>query len=133
MADSLVVVDASAVAALLLNEPSASRIGKALEERSIVAPSLLAYEVANVAVRKIQLYPEQAEGIRKAMVLLDQLVFDYVQISPHALVESAEASRLTSYDAAYLYLSRELGLPLLTMDKALRTAAKHLGVETIDY
>ena len=37
--------------------------------------------------------------------------------------------KLSSYDAAYLELTIRKGLPLATLDKALRKAAKHAKVE----
>jgi predicted nucleic acid-binding protein len=40
----------------------------------------------------------------------------------------AERHALTLYDAAYLELAQRLGLPLATLDAALRTAANALGV-----
>jgi predicted nucleic acid-binding protein len=132
MAGRPVVVDASAIAAILFNEPAAPRMESVLEGRPLLAPTLLAYEVANVAVRKIQLYPGQADGIRKSASLLDRLEIDYVQVPATALIESAASSDLTSYDAAYLYLSGELGLPLLTLDRGLNEAARIQGIETFD-
>jgi predicted nucleic acid-binding protein len=36
--------------------------------------------------------------------------------------------RLSGYDAQYLELARRLGLPLVTLDKDLRKAAKKAGV-----
>jgi len=133
MVDRPAVVDASAIAAILFNEPTASRVESVLRGKPLVAPSLLAYEVANVAVRKIQLYPEQAEGLRKSAGLLDRLEIDYVQVPAQSLVDSAAATGLTSYDTAYLFLSRELELPLLTLDSELRAAARRQGIETLDH
>jgi predicted nucleic acid-binding protein len=40
----------------------------------------------------------------------------------------AERYRLTLYDAAYLELAQRLDLPLATLDKDLRVAARSLGV-----
>ena len=36
---------------------------------------------------------------------------------------------LSAYDATYLLLAQKLGCPLATLDKDLRRAAKHCGVE----
>ena len=36
---------------------------------------------------------------------------------------------LSAYDATYLLLAKKLGCPLATLDKDLRRAAKHCGVE----
>jgi predicted nucleic acid-binding protein len=41
---------------------------------------------------------------------------------------SPRAFQLTAYDAVYLELARREGLPLATLDKGLRAAAKKAGV-----
>ncbi len=41
---------------------------------------------------------------------------------------SARAFQLMAYDAVYLELARREGLPLATLDKGLRAAAKKAGV-----
>jgi predicted nucleic acid-binding protein len=44
------------------------------------------------------------------------------------LLALARQHRLTAYDAAYLELARREGLPLASLDKALRKAAAASGV-----
>ena len=52
---------------------------------------------------------------------------DIVRWSP--LADLARRHGLTAYDAAYLDLSLQLGLPLATLDNTLRGAAKAAGVK----
>jgi hypothetical protein len=47
------VVDASAIGALLFGEPAGATIAASLSGASLVAPALLAYELANIAVKKL--------------------------------------------------------------------------------
>lgn len=130
-ADSL-VVDASAIAAFLFNEPAAPQIEKQLTRRTLVAPSLLTYEVASAARKKTDRYPDQAQGIRSALGLLGELRIEYVQAPSTALFDLAEELGLSTYDASYLWLARDLRIPLLTLDKTLRTAAKKAGIAAVD-
>ena len=48
-----------------------------------------------------------------------------------ALIDLALRHRLTAYDAAYLLLARDRGVPLATADRALRRAAGDEGVVVI--
>ncbi len=43
----------------------------------------------------------------------------------------AHAHKLSVYDAAYLELGLRQGLPLGSLDKSLRTAAKKLGIKCL--
>jgi predicted nucleic acid-binding protein len=44
----------------------------------------------------------------------------------------ASEHRLTAYDAAYLELAMRKGLPLATLDKELKRAAKQAGVKLVE-
>lgn len=48
-----------------------------------------------------------------------------------ALIEVAQRERLSSYDAAYLDLAMQTGLPLATRDQALAAAAQRNGVDLV--
>ena len=117
------VVDASALAALLFGEPSGPEVSERLEGRALFAPTLLRYEVASVCLRKAKEEPEKERKLRKALGLLPGLGVQEVQVPPEGLVDVAQSAGLTAYDAAYLWLARELGLELVTLDARLAAAS----------
>lgn len=51
---ALVVVDASALAAIAFKEPAGRDIRDRLANRQLVAPHLVAYELANTALTKLR-------------------------------------------------------------------------------
>jgi predicted nucleic acid-binding protein len=109
-----VVVDASALAALLFGEPEGPAVARRMEGRPLLAPTLLRYEMASVCVKKIGEEPEQAAGLLSALRLMPRMGIREVQ----------RESGLTAYDAAYLWLAREMGAQLVTLDRRLRKAAE---------
>jgi predicted nucleic acid-binding protein len=101
-----------------------------------VVPPHWPAEVANallIAVRRGRISREKAKGFlldpRALPIRVDaesvETVFDQV-------FESAEKSHLTVYDAAYLELAIREGLPLATLDKDLRKAARSSGVSLLE-
>ena len=50
---------------------------------------------------------------------------------PATLLSLALRFQLTSYDAAYLELAMRASLPLATLDKDLRSAARKVGVTVL--
>ena len=101
----------------------------------VLVPALFFWEVANallMAVRRQRL--SQAERV-EALQLLEAQGFDVDPASPaviwHDVIHLAEQCQLTAYDAAYLELAMRRGLPLATHDRALRAAARSLGVELL--
>jgi predicted nucleic acid-binding protein len=120
---SLVVVDASVVAALLFLEPRAENLARQLAGADLAAPSLLPYEIANVAAMKVRrrlIVPAAAANALNLLARLD------VRLHPvpalHAF-EVAEQTGLTAYDGAYVWLARALGAPLATLDARIANAA----------
>ncbi len=120
------VVDSSAVAALVFAEPRADEAAKAMGSVSLVAPSLLRYELASVCLKKISAYPEQRSELLKALDLAERLEIREVDVPTAGAVALAEETGLTVYDSAYLWLARELLADLVTFDVELQKAARRV-------
>ncbi|MGC2785129.1 MAG: type II toxin-antitoxin system VapC family toxin [Roseiarcus sp.] len=117
------VVDASALAALLFGEPEAGHIAKRLEGARLAAPSLLDFELANVCLTKMRRQPSDRDAIRAAFRLAHRLKVETIAVDHAAIVNLAEATGLTAYDASYLWLARTLDAELATLDRKLAAAA----------
>lgn len=115
------VVDASAVAAVLFEEPEAAPVVASVTGR-LVAPTLLRYELASVCATKLIRHPEQATQIDARWRLLDQLAIDCVEPDWHELPQLARRWALSVYDAAYLQLALKSGARLVTLDARLAAA-----------
>jgi len=120
MADRLKVVDASALAALLFGESKAEAIADRLEGCSLAAPSLLRYEIGSVCFKKVARYPKKQSALLQALALMETMDIREVGVPIERVVRLARRERLTVYDAAYLWLSRELESELVTLDEKLR-------------
>ncbi|MBM4135078.1 MAG: type II toxin-antitoxin system VapC family toxin [Nitrospira sp.] len=118
------VVDASALAALLFGEPEAEIVASQLEHHTLAAPTILPFEIASVCLKKLRRHKEQREAIVTAYALLDRLAIEYVQIHFSEVIALAERSKLTVYDAAYLWLAQSLNAELVTLDSSLARAAQ---------
>jgi len=116
------VVDASALAALLFDEPEARAIADRLEDGSLVAPALLSFEIANVCLKKLRSNLQQREALLTAFALYTRMPIEIVEVEHADTIELAEVFGLTSYDAAYLWLAQELAAELVTLDRRLQIA-----------
>jgi len=115
------VVDASAVAAVLFDEPEAAPV-LASVSGGLVAPGLLRYEVASVCTTKLIRYPARAKEVHARYRLLDELAIDYTEPDWQRLPALAQRWALSAYDAAYLQLALVLNAPLVTLDARLAAA-----------
>lgn len=124
----IVVIDASALAALVFNEPLAAHVLDRLVNRQLVAPRLLAYELLNTAAKKIRRHPDHAEAIRAgvARALAEDVAIYWSDVEPGPVLDLAEQTGLTAYDASYLWLARYLDAELVTLDTELAAARSRL-------
>jgi len=121
---SVVVVDASSLAALIFGEPAAEGVAARLSGHKLAAPSIMPCELANVAavkVRRGSIDPAQAS---ESLRLADSMGIEIHSIASTVVFEAALATGLTAYDAAYWILARALSADLVTLDGDLERAAR---------
>ena len=117
------VADASALAALLFGEPAAEEVARQLERCTLFAPTLLGIEIASVCLKKTRRHPAHRDALLTAFGLLSQMEIARVKVDLPAVLRLAEQTRLSVYDASYLWLARRLDAELVTLDKPLGRAA----------
>ena len=113
------VVDASAMGALLFGEPRAEEVAEVMEGAHLAAPALLWFEMASVCLKKVVAHPELKSQLMLAFDLFYRLAIDTVQVDHRATVKLAMKTGLTTYDASYLWLAKELKGELITLDERL--------------
>ena len=129
----VIVLDASAVIALLLGTDGADAVRVAIKRdtQTLHAPHLLDVEVGQV-LRRYCMFEGLAPG-RGEVALQDLLALDIHRYSHEALLARIWELRgnLTAYDAAYIALAEVLDAPLLTLDGRLARASGHMAKVTV--
>ncbi len=121
---SVLVVDASALGALVFGEPEAEGIAEMLSGASLVAPLLLPFELASICLKKITAHPSKRTLLIEAFELAGNLAIEYIEVEHTRVIALAEHAGLTTYDACYLWLARETAGGLVTLDAILRKAMR---------
>lgn len=115
------VVDASALAAVLFDEPEAAPVVASVRGK-LLAPTLLRYELASVATTRLIRHPHQARAIQQRHELLERLAVDWYEPDWSTLPALARRWSLSAYDAAYLQLALSRDAVLVTLDTRLAAA-----------
>lgn len=115
------VIDASAIAAVLFDEPEAAPIVASITGK-LIAPTLLRYELASVCTTKMIRQPARAAEIHARYKLLDRLDLRYFEPDWPPLPALALRWALSAYDAAYLQLALANRAALVTLDARLAAA-----------
>jgi predicted nucleic acid-binding protein len=122
------VMDTSAVLAVLLNEPARPALINATQGYDLVGAPTLPWEVGNALVagfRRSRLSPSQ---VRQAWAGYQAVPVRLTEIAAERALEIALETGLYAYDAYVLETARAERLPLLTLDRALEQAAHRLGL-----
>lgn len=118
---SVTVVDASAIAAVLFDEPESAPVVASVGD-TLLAPTLLHYEIASVCTTKLQREPARAKLILSRYRLLESLDIELAEPDWDTLPLLARQWALSAYDAAYLQLALARRAPLVTLDARLANA-----------
>ena len=123
------VIDASALAALVFEEPEGDAVRLRLNGAAVFAPELLRFELANTAWKKIRRQPDDAAKILTALSLAldDRFGLIWQDVDAGDVVLLANATGTTAYDASYLWLAASLGADLVTLDDRLAKAVDVLS------
>ena len=132
------VLDTSVTMAWLF-EDEATRNTEALLDRlkteEAFVPTLWTYEVGNVllmAERRKRITEAQGRRFTQLLESLPISILDSHLVSLwSSAVVVARAHGLSVYDGTYLDLAMREGMPLATRDRALRRAARKLGVAVL--
>ena len=116
------VVDASALAALLFGAPEAEIVARRLGDARLVAPALLGFELANVCLMKSRRDPERRAALTAAFRLRERLALEEIAVDHDETLKLANATGLTVCNASYLWLARQFGAELVTLDAQLAKA-----------
>ena len=131
-AESSICVDANLVIRLLI-ETSDTRLtdlwtGWRTEHRTLVAPSLLHFEVANGLHQYAAGGHRSAKDMAYLLTVALQLpinVVDDDDLHAEAMAMAARVGISSVYDAHYLALAARLGIEFWTLDKRLHNAIRH--------
>lgn len=113
------VVDASALAAVLFNEPEADAVAVRLAGSALAAPALIEYEIGNTCWKKCRRDPGSAAALRAALAALRGLDLKLHDVDVAGTLRLAEKHGVTFYDASYLWLAGALEATLVSLDGRL--------------
>lgn len=116
-----IVVDASAFAAVVFQEPGFEAISRRLDRAHVFAPRLLKYEITNTAWKKARREPSKSALIFSALghAFDDRWGIVWCDVDAADVALLAHVTGLTGYDAAYVWLAGSLGADLVTLDRQL--------------
>src|SRR6266404_4719909 len=122
------VIDTSALLAVLLNEPTRPALVRATTGCELVGAPTLPWEVGNALVSGFRQKRLSASQVHQAWRSYQAVPVRLVEIDSERALDIALQVGLYAYDAYVLETARAERLPLLTLDRGLERAAHSLGL-----
>lgn len=120
------VVDCSALAGVLFQEPWMDQALQRLAGHRLFAPHLLQAEICSVAVKKAR--RGAADAAAAGLAQWPSVAVELTDFNVEQTFALAQRYQLSAYDASYLWLAEQLRCPLATFDAQLgEAAAAHLA------
>lgn len=127
-----IVVDASAILAVITHEQHRAGLLAVTENAELVAPASLPWEIGNALsamFKRSRIDLAQAQRIRASY---HQIPIQLAEVSLEEAVALAYELGVYAYDAYMLVCARNHRAPLLTLDRGLRKAAEDSDIEIVE-
>jgi predicted nucleic acid-binding protein len=130
MAD--VVIDTSAVVAVITDAPEKASLIRLTGDAALVAPSSVHWEVGNAFSAMMRRGRLTSESAARAIEIYQSIPIRFVDVDLTASLMIAAEHRLYAYDAYLIECSRARRAALLTLDRALARVAARMAIEVVE-
>ena len=127
-----VVIDTSAVIAVIANEPERRAIVEHTVDANLIAPASVHWEVGNAFSAMFRRGRINLAQAKRAIESYERIMFRFVDIDLGQSLELSERLDMYAYDAYVLACASNLRIPLLTLDGGLVTKAPMVGVRVLE-
>jgi predicted nucleic acid-binding protein len=127
-----IVIDTSAILAVLLDEPEKQAVVEATLGSVVCAPASLRWEVGNAATAGVKRRRLTTERARQLVTDFEQVTVRELAIDILRAVDLGLELGIYAYDAYILEAARSSGFPLLALDGPIRRNAKKIGLSLVE-
>ena len=127
-----IVVDASALLAVLLNEPHRDEVVAVTAGATLCAPASLPWEMGNALSASLKRRRFSLDITQAAAASYEKIPIRLVPVDLATALELAHRHRLYAYDAYLLATCLALRAPLLTLDQSLHKAAVATRISVLE-
>lgn len=126
-----IVIDASCILAFLLNQDDNDLVAKTTENKILIAPSCLPFEIGNALSKLIK---RDLLSTTEAILVLHEFYKIPIRLLEPDIANSvviAAESNSYAYDAYYLNIANQLSEPLFTLDEKMKSTALERGIKCL--
>jgi predicted nucleic acid-binding protein len=126
-----IVVDASVIIAVIVNESSKPAIIQATQTADLIAPASIHWEIGNAFSAMFKRNRISLEESLKAVEIYKQIPIRFVEVELEEALSIAKQWNIYAYDAYLLRCAQKYNAALLSLDETLLTIAEQFKVKVI--
>ena len=127
-----IVIDTSALVAVIVDEPERNRIIELTIGNKLIGPGSIPWEIGNAFSAMFKQKRMKLDEAKKGFVIFDTIPIRYIQPDFVNVMIISNKANIYAYDAYFLDCANRYKAPLLTLDKKLRRSAKKFSITTLE-
>jgi predicted nucleic acid-binding protein len=127
-----VVVDASAVIAVIANEPKRDTLIELTRGADLIAPHSVHWEIGNAFSAMLKRKRATVEQVLASAAAYRQIPIRYVDVELEESLRIADALGIYAYDAYLIRCAQKYDAPLLTLDRSIVECARRIDAPVIE-
>jgi len=127
-----IVIDTSAVLAVIVAEPERAGIVKMTSGHELIAPGSIPWEVGNAFSAMLKQRRLDLAQAQQGLHIFEAVRLRIVAIDLRNAIAIADQTKMYAYDAYILDCAQRYNAPLLTLDRNLKRAAVKVGVSLLE-
>ena len=127
-----IVIDASAIIAVIANEPERDALIELTAGADLIAPPSIPWEIGNAFSAMLKRRRISLEQAVRAMEIYRTIPIRLVEVELEEALRFADRLNVYAYDAYLLRCAERYRAPLLSLDRGLLAAAAGLGLAILE-
>lgn len=127
-----IVIDTSAIIAVIIGESERKRIIELTTENTLIVPGSIPWEIGNAFSAMFKQNRLTLDEANKGLAIFNSIPLRFVKTDFTNAISLAKQTNMYAYDTYLLDCAARFSSPLLTLDRKLKIAAENLGIKTLE-
>ena len=127
-----ILLDASAIMAVILNEPNKTKVIKLTENSTLLSTEIISFEIGNALINLFKRQKITEAKLLEAYRNFLSIPIRNIDIDVEKALKIACKYKIYAYDAYYLEIAYRLKLPLITFDGQMEAVGTELNIRILN-
>jgi predicted nucleic acid-binding protein len=127
-----ILLDASAIMAIILNEPNRNKVINLTKNAILLSPEVIPFEIGNALMGLLKRHKISEKEVLEVYERYTTIPLRIIKIDIEKALKIACKYKIYAYDAYYLEIAYRLKLPLITFDGPMKRVGLDLNLNILE-